>query len=63
MAVVLGAMGFVFGLIGFGFSVLALVLILRKPKPMQPEKEEERKKGSFDEGFENLMGYSVRDMK
>lgn len=63
MATVLGAMGFVFGLIGFGFSVLSIVLVLRKPKPAGMPEKEEKKTGSFDEGFENLMSYSVREMK
>lgn len=57
--VVLGAMGFAFGLIGFGFSVAALVLILRKPKPAQLTEKEERKNGSFEEGYENIMRFSV----
>lgn len=64
--VILAAMLFLLALVGLGCFLLALVVAVKLvfPPPVESEsaadkEEAQRKPDPMDEGFENIMGYSV----
>lgn len=67
LALVMGAVGFSFGIVALVLSVVSFVFVVRgmpqrkgKESGGEENEDEARKSRAVEEGFENLMRFSVR---